>query len=70
MPPEKLLPYPDCWSSTDEYVDSLLEFAVTSDLFQILCGGVHILDFFTHEPGIFHNAIPPTGGPFCCSATP
>ena len=70
MPPEKLLPYPDCWSSTDEYVDSLLEFAVTSDLFQILCGGVHILDFFTHEPGIFHNAIPADWRPFLLQCDP
>ncbi|KAI2622171.1 methyltransferase domain-containing protein [Hypomontagnella submonticulosa] len=57
--PSKPLPYPDCWDSTEEYVDQLLEFATTSDTFQILCGGVHILDFFTNEPGLFQTVIPP-----------
>ncbi|KAJ1329071.1 methyltransferase [Microdochium nivale] len=58
MPPTKPLPFPECWSSTEEYVENLLEFATTTDLFQILCGGVHILDFFTGDPGLFHTAIP------------
>ncbi|KAI2609260.1 methyltransferase domain-containing protein [Hypoxylon sp. NC1633] len=58
MKPTKPLPYPDCWDSTEEYVEQLLEFATTSDTFQTLCGGVHILDFFTNEPGLFHTVIP------------
>ncbi|KAI1853646.1 hypothetical protein JX266_001630 [Neoarthrinium moseri] len=58
MIPEKPLPYPDCWGSTEEYVSSLLEFASTSDRFQMLCGGVHVLDFFTNEPGLFQQIIP------------
>ncbi|KAI0169525.1 methyltransferase domain-containing protein [Hypoxylon sp. FL1284] len=56
--PYKPLPYPDCWDSPEAYVERLLHFATTSDIFQILCGGVHILDFFTNEPGIFQAAIP------------
>ncbi|KAI5924380.1 methyltransferase domain-containing protein [Camillea tinctor] len=58
MKPSKPLPYADCWSNVEEYVESLLEFATTSDTFQILCGGVHILDFFTTEPGLFSAAVP------------
>ncbi|KAK6211939.1 hypothetical protein LQW54_005643 [Pestalotiopsis sp. IQ-011] len=58
MIPSKPLPYADCWGSTEEYVSSLLEFATTSDLLQTLCGGVHILDFFTNEPGLFQQIIP------------
>ncbi len=70
MIPEKSLPYPDCWNSTEEYVDNLLEFVFTSDLFQVLCGGVHILDFFTHEPGIFNSAIPPNWQSFLLGCDP
>lgn len=58
MSPTKPLPYSDDWSSPEEYVDELLNFSVTSDLFQVLCGGVHILDFFTTDPGLFHAALP------------
>ncbi|KAI1806378.1 methyltransferase domain-containing protein [Daldinia bambusicola] len=59
MRPTKPLPYPDCWESTEDYVEQLLEFTTTSDFFQILCGGVHILDFFTNDPGLFQTVIPP-----------
>ena len=55
---DKALPISDDFASVDEYVDSLLSFASTTDVFQILCGGVHILDFFTNEPGLFYWAIP------------
>lgn len=58
MPPEKPLPYPDDFSSADEYVDSLLHFATTSTIFQTLCGGVHILDFFIREPSLYHKILP------------
>ncbi|KAF7940410.1 uncharacterized protein EAE98_000537 [Botrytis deweyae] len=58
MPPEKPLPYPDDFSNADEYVDSLLNFATTSTLFQTLCGGVHILDFFIREPSLYHKILP------------
>ena len=56
--PERPLPHSDEFSSTDEYVDSLLEFSAKSELFRFLCGGVHILDFFTTEPGLFVSAVP------------
>ncbi|POR36015.1 Uncharacterized protein TPAR_03776 [Tolypocladium paradoxum] len=58
MIPESPLPYRGDFSSPEEYVQTLLEFVRTTDVFQILCGGVHILDFFTTEPGLFHAAVP------------
>lgn len=58
MKPEKPLPYPDCWGSPDEYVEALMDFATTSETFRTLCGGVHILDFFTNEPGLFQLIVP------------
>lgn len=58
MVPPKPLPYPDCWDSAEEYVSGLLDFATSSELFQILCGGVHILDFFTSEGGLFNKIVP------------
>ncbi|ESZ95044.1 hypothetical protein SBOR_4577 [Sclerotinia borealis F-4128] len=58
MPPEKPIPYPDDFSNADEYVDSLLHFATTSTIFQTLCGGVHILDFFIREPSLYHKILP------------
>ncbi|KAF5024892.1 hypothetical protein F66182_3050 [Fusarium sp. NRRL 66182] len=58
MIPEKPLPFNGDFCSPEEYIDELLMFVRTSETFQILCGGVHILDFFTIEPGLFHYAIP------------
>ncbi|KAK5663092.1 hypothetical protein OQA88_6508 [Cercophora sp. LCS_1] len=58
MKPEKPLPYSEDFSSAEEYVESVLNFAATSELFQFLCGGVHILDFFTTDPGLFIAAVP------------
>ena len=58
MAPATPLPYVESFSSADEYVDSLLEFSVASTIFQTLCGGVHILDFFTREPSLYHTVIP------------
>lgn len=56
--PETPLPYAEGFTSAEDYVDQLLNFVSTSDMFQILCGGVHIIDFFTQEPGLFHTALP------------
>ncbi|KAL2018027.1 hypothetical protein VTK56DRAFT_1343 [Thermocarpiscus australiensis] len=56
--PARSLPHSDEFSCTDEYVDSLLHFTANSDLFRFLCGGVHILDFFTTDPGLFVSAVP------------
>ena len=58
MAPPTSLPYADNFSSSDEYVDSLLEFSAASTIFQTLCGGVHILDFFTKEPSLYHTVVP------------
>ncbi|KAI9830025.1 MAG: hypothetical protein M1819_005855 [Sarea resinae] len=52
------LPIPEGHASADAYVDSLLHFATTSRLFQTLCGGVHILDFFTREPYLYEQILP------------
>lgn len=58
MRPARDLPYNGDFASSEDYVDHLLEFARTSDMFRILSGGVHILDFFTSDPGLFQAAIP------------
>ena len=58
MRPKRDLPYSDEFSSTEEYVGSLLHFTANSELFKFLCGGVHILDFFTTEPGLFVTGVP------------
>jgi hypothetical protein len=58
MKPVKPLPYSDEFLSPEEYVSQLLEFVTTSDLFQLFCGGVHILDFFTSDPGLYSTALP------------
>ncbi|KAK2603478.1 hypothetical protein QQS21_004338 [Conoideocrella luteorostrata] len=58
MMPSKPLPYNGDFASPDEYVSSLLHFVYTTDIFQILCGGTHILDFFTSRPGLFHTVLP------------
>lgn len=58
-PPEKPLPYSDEFRSADDYVDALLDFTCSTPLFQTLCGGVHILDFFTSEPSLFYSVLPP-----------
>ncbi|RDA90326.1 hypothetical protein CP533_6008 [Ophiocordyceps camponoti-saundersi (nom. inval.)] len=67
MGPAEPLPYSAAFSSADEYVYSLLSFAHSNETFQILCGGVHILDFFTMEPGLFHTALPAEWHPFLLS---
>ncbi|TVY81137.1 Methyltransferase-like protein [Lachnellula suecica] len=58
MPPAKVIPFSDDFTSADEYVDSLLRFSAASTIFQTLCGGVHILDFFTRTPSLYHKVIP------------
>ncbi len=58
MAPSTPLPFPDDFKTADSYVDSLLNFSAASTIFQTLCGGVHILDFFTREPSLYHTVIP------------
>lgn len=56
--PDKPLPYGDEFASTEEYVESVLNFAGSSELLQTLCGGVHILDFFTSTPDLYTRILP------------
>ncbi|ROV92702.1 hypothetical protein VSDG_06594 [Cytospora chrysosperma] len=70
MPPSKPLPISDEFGSTEEYVDSILNFAATTDIFQILCGGVHILDFFTNKPGLFQWILEPDWQKFLMDCEP
>ncbi|KAF1848094.1 uncharacterized protein K460DRAFT_277792 [Cucurbitaria berberidis CBS 394.84] len=58
MGPETALPLPIEFSDVDEYVESLLEFTTSSRLLQILCGGVHILDFYTRSPDLYSAILP------------
>jgi hypothetical protein len=55
MAPPTPLPFSDDFNSADSYVESLLQFTAASTIFQTLCGGVHILDFFTREPSLYHT---------------
>lgn len=56
--PEKSLPHSDSFANTDDYVNSLLDFVGGHELLRTLCGGVHILDFFTTEPGLYDRILP------------
>ena len=59
MIPETPLPYDtDVYSNEAIYVDSLLEFISTHELLRTLCGGVHVLDFFTREPDLYSQILP------------
>ncbi|KAH7323963.1 methyltransferase domain-containing protein [Rhexocercosporidium sp. MPI-PUGE-AT-0058] len=58
MAPTTPLPFSSDFKNADEYIESLLEFSAASTIFQTLCGGVHILDFFTREPSLYHTVIP------------
>lgn len=56
--PDKPIPYSDEFSNTEEYVEALLELAGSNELLQTLCGGVHILDFFTSTPDLYSRILP------------
>lgn len=58
MRPEHPLPYSRAFADPEEYVRSLLDFARSSALLQTLCGGVHILDFFTSKPDLYPSILP------------
>ncbi|PLB51962.1 hypothetical protein P170DRAFT_433866 [Aspergillus steynii IBT 23096] len=58
MPRPNPLPLSDEWTDPDAYVDALLSFATSSDMFRHLCGGVHILDFLTREPDLYTSLLP------------
>lgn len=64
MAPRQPLPHSPQFTSTDDYITSLLTFS-RNPLFQILCGGVHILDFFTRDSldstqakDLYHTILP------------
>ncbi|KAF2492214.1 hypothetical protein BU16DRAFT_574278 [Lophium mytilinum] len=57
MGPEQALPLPAEFTDVDSYVDSLLNFATSSWLLQTLCGGVHILDFFTRTEDLYSSLL-------------
>lgn len=52
------LPLHSDFTNTEAYVKSLLAFATSNELFQRLCGGVHILDFLTKEPDLYSSILP------------
>ncbi|KAI9933226.1 hypothetical protein ASPWEDRAFT_42989 [Aspergillus wentii DTO 134E9] len=58
MPPKIPLPLSDEWTDSDAYVDTLVSFATSSDLFRHLCGGVHVLDFLTRDPDLYASLLP------------
>ncbi|KAM0523237.1 hypothetical protein ACHAPE_001731 [Trichoderma viride] len=58
MIPSRPLPCSEEFSTPQEYIEALLKFVQNTEIFRIFCGGVHILDFFTLDPGIFHSALP------------
>lgn len=58
MPNSQSLPLHPGFPNSEAYVKSLLEFATSNELFQRLCGGVHILDFFTKEPDLYSSILP------------
>ena len=46
------------FADADDYVESLLSFITSHDLFQKLCGGVHILDFLTQQSDLYTTLLP------------
>ena len=57
MPPQLALPLSEEWTDVDSYVDALLSFVTSSDLFRHICGGVHILDFCTRDPDLYTSLL-------------
>lgn len=58
MGPESALPVSPEFANPEEYVESLLNLVTSSDLLKTLCGGVHILDFFTRSPDLYSVILP------------
>ena len=58
--PSHPLPLSGDFHDPEGYISSLLTFATSSQLFQRLCGGVHILDFLTREPDLYSTILPQT----------
>lgn len=58
MGPDTPLPLPPEFDNVEAYVESLLHFTTSSWLLQTLCGGVHILDFYTRSPDLYSTILP------------
>ncbi|KAL1799096.1 hypothetical protein ACET3X_003133 [Alternaria dauci] len=58
MGPDTPLPLPPHFTNAEEYIDSLLNLTTSSRLLQTLCGGVHILDFYTRSPDLYSHILP------------
>lgn len=58
MGPEQPLPIPAEFNDVNDYIESLLNFTTSSWLLQTLCGGVHILDFYTRAPDLYSTILP------------
>ncbi|KAL8917674.1 MAG: hypothetical protein Q9172_005737 [Xanthocarpia lactea] len=52
------MPFPAHFVDVDQYIRSMLCFITSSELFQHLCGGVHILDFIAQEPDLYETLLP------------
>ncbi|KAI4844667.1 hypothetical protein E4T44_06063 [Aureobasidium sp. EXF-8845] len=59
MGPERALPCSPEFETSEQFVDSLLDFIGTSELLHALCGGVHVLDFFTRDPDLYSLVLAP-----------
>lgn len=60
MAPSQPLPLPKAFASVDTYIPSLLQFGTSTPLLLTLCGGVHILDFFTRTEDVYESVFPST----------
>nr|POE87420.1 hypothetical protein CFP56_30009 [Quercus suber] len=58
MGPETPLPHSPFFADSNSYVDSLLDFVSNDSLLRSLCGGVHVLDFFTCDPDLYSQILP------------
>jgi hypothetical protein len=58
MGPDAQLPLPAEFDNTEDFVESVLQFTTSSWLLQTLCGGVHILDFYTRSPDLYSLILP------------
>ena len=58
MRPLHSLPINPSFRDSQEFVESLLSFVTSSELFQTLCGGIHLLDFLTVEPNYYCTVLP------------
>ena len=57
MGPDQPLPLSADFDNVDHYVESLLNFSTSSWLLQTLCGGVHVLDFYTRTPDLYSTIL-------------